>query len=45
MLKANVKFNTPKLEAEPDFELKISTHRSKYEPNNCAKRTINICAR
>lgn len=44
LVQANVKFNTPKLEAEPDFELKISTHRSKYEPNNCAKRTINICA-
>nr|XP_034308643.1 pregnancy zone protein isoform X4 [Crassostrea gigas] len=44
LVQANVKFNTPKLEAEPDFDLKISTHRSKYEPNNCAKRTINICA-
>ncbi|XP_062569935.1 pregnancy zone protein-like isoform X2 [Saccostrea cucullata] len=45
LVQANVKYNTPKPETKPEFSVKMSTHRSKHDVNNCAKRSINICIR
>ncbi|XP_061179924.1 alpha-2-macroglobulin-like [Saccostrea echinata] len=43
LVQANVKYNTPKAKAQSGFSVKVSTHRSKYVANSCAKRSIIIC--
>eukprot|EP00105_Crassostrea_gigas_P026706 XP_011447751.1 PREDICTED: pregnancy zone protein [Crassostrea gigas] len=44
LVQANVKYNTPKVKADPDFALNVSIRRFKQKHSHCSKRIINICA-